>query len=128
MAASPSKIDRLILAIANGESVADAARAADVSLRSAQRYLSTPAAKARIAAIRDRMFAEAVNTLAATAGAAARAMAHLIDSADERVRLAAAKAVLELGPQLNEWSDVAQRLSALERRDQQRYNDEEFAA
>jgi hypothetical protein len=120
MAANASKIDRLILAVAAGESIADAARAADVSLRSAQRYLSRPTAKTRIAQIRDQMFAEAVQTLASSAGAAARAMRELIDSQDERVRLSAARSVLEIGPTLFEFSDVAQRLAAIEEKDRQR--------
>jgi nucleoid-associated protein YgaU len=117
---SPAKIDKLVIALASGSSMAEAADAAKVSLRSAERYASAAEVKSRVAEIRDRMFAQAVHVLANSAGAAARAMRGLIDSEDERVRLAAAKCVLEIGPVLHEYSDLTERLAAIEARDRER--------
>jgi hypothetical protein len=125
---SPAKIDKLVIALASGSSIAEAADAANVSLRSAERYAATGQVKSRVTEIRDRLFSEAVHVLANSASSAARAMRELIDSTDERVRLAAAKATLELGPQLAEFGDVFDRLSALEARDRERDRNEEAAA
>jgi hypothetical protein len=108
--------DALVMALATGLAVADAARRAEVSERTAYRRLFDPQFRRRLAETRSALFAEAVGRLASLAGKAADALGDLLNSERDLVKLQAAKSVLELGPRLREAGELAERLEALERR------------
>jgi hypothetical protein len=85
----------LAVALAGGATVEDAACSAGVSPRTAHRRLADPTFSARVDGLREQMARQAVARLASLGGQAADALAGLLGSEDERVRLGAARAVLD---------------------------------
>ncbi len=88
--------------------------------RSARRWLARPEAKAKLAAARDELFSRAVAVLAGTASEAAETLKRLLASKSEKIQLNAAKLALEIGAQLRDHLEIAERLAALEAKDQER--------
>ena len=109
-----SSDDRLALLIAAGKRVVDAAEEVGVSRRTAYRRHAHPEFRKKIRELRREMFDQALGTLAEAGVQAVGALKFLLGSADERVRLNAAKATLQLGVQLREQLELDQRLAALE--------------
>jgi hypothetical protein len=108
--------ERLAAALAAGRPVPKAAKAAAVSERTAWRRLADPAFRRRVAELRGRMVERAVGRLAdAMADAAARLRKILRESRDERVQVAACRAVLEFGGRLHEQHELLMRIEDLER-------------
>jgi hypothetical protein len=102
--------------LAAGGSVGPAAAAAGVSERTAYRRLADPGFRQRLAALRDELISAALGELTNSASDAVATLRRLLQAGDERVRLAAARAILEQTLRLREAVSVEQRLSALERR------------
>jgi hypothetical protein len=106
--------DALLLALAAGQTVRDAARAAGVGERTATRRVAEPAFLRRVADLRADMVGRALGRMADAMTAAADTLRQLLTARSENVRLGAARSLLELGVKLRESVELEQRLLALE--------------
>jgi hypothetical protein len=107
--------DQLLLALACGATVENAARQVGVSARTAYRRLAEPAFRRRLQALRADMVSRTAGTLTAAASEAVRTLLELLKNpTSPAVRLGAARAVLEIGMKLREMADLEERLAALE--------------
>jgi hypothetical protein len=70
----------------------------------------------RISELRAALLDRAAGRLAATGGKAAATLAGLLASRSDRIKLAAAVKILELGPKLREAGELAKELAELEGR------------
>ena len=105
----------LIAALAGGATVADAARAADVSERTAFRRLQDPAFQERLREAREGTIRRAVAMLAEMGTEAAATLRALLEpTVPPTVRLGAARAALELGARLRENEELSRRVAELE--------------
>jgi hypothetical protein len=87
--------EALLQALAAGLSVPDAARASGLSERTAYRRLGRPDFRARVDAARAELVSATVGRLAALGTATAEALAKLLRSRKETVKLGAARVALE---------------------------------
>lgn len=110
----PSGDDELVLALAAGVSVAEAAGRAGVGERTAYRRLLDADFRRRVSEARGRLFDEALGRLANIATKAADTLERLMESDKPSVALGAARSVLELGPRLREAVELEERLCYLE--------------
>jgi hypothetical protein len=104
----------LLVALAGGRTVREAARAAGIGERTATRRLADPAFRRRLAELRAEMVEQALGRAAKAMSAAADTLRKLLQAQRESVRLGAARALLELTPRLRESVELEQRLLALE--------------
>src|SRR4051812_49841237 len=101
------------LALASGRTVTAAAKRARVARRTAHGWLANePAVAARVRHYRRELFGRASSRLCALGGRAAGVLGKLLGDADPKVRLAAAKAVLDAVPRLLEATELEGRLVA----------------
>lgn len=107
------KREAAAFSLAAGRTVKVAADKACVSERTLFYWLTEEEFRARVNEVRGELFTRAVGTLCRVSGAAARELGRLLKSEDEKVRLAAAKAVLEIAPRLRETADLAGQLDEL---------------
>ena len=109
--------ESLLMALACGATVDNAARQAGISKRTAYRRLADPAFGRRLQQMRGDMVSRTAGTLTAAAGEAVRTLLELMKNpTSSAVRLGAARAVLEIGMKLREMADLEARLAALEQR------------
>jgi len=109
--------DRLLLALACGATVEQAARQCGLSESTAYRRLAEPDFRQRLQQIRGDMVQRTAGTLTAAATEAVRTLLDLQKpAAPPPVRLGAAKAVLEIGMKVREAAELEERLAALEER------------
>jgi transposase-like protein len=107
--------DALLLALACGASVDQAARQCGLSPRTVYRRLAEAEFRRRLQALRADMVSRTAGTLTAAASEAVRTLLELLKRpASDAVRLGAARAVLEMGMKVREVADLEERLSALE--------------
>jgi hypothetical protein len=109
--------DALALALAAGDSIADAAGKAGLSERTVYRRLADPAFRQRTQTLRGEMIGRALGRMAdgmAEAGDVLRTL--LGPDVPPSVRLGACRAMLELGVKLRDSVELESRLSALEAR------------
>ena len=107
--------DALLLTVACGASVDQAARQCGLSVRTVYRRLAEADFRRRLQALRSDMVSRTVGTLTAAATEAVRTLLELLkSSASDAVRLGAARAVLEMGLKVREAADLEERLAALE--------------
>src|SRR5262245_12875208 len=106
----------LVLALAGGHTVRDAARLAGVGERTATRRVADGAFRRRVADLRAEMVARAAGQLADGMAEAAATLRSLLQAESEPVRLAAARAILEIGNRLREAVELEARLQAVEAR------------
>jgi hypothetical protein len=104
----------LLLALAAGRTVRDAALAAGVGERTATRRVADPAFRRRVAELRAEMVGRALGRMADGMTEAADTLRLLLAARGESVRLGAARALLELGAKLRESVELEQRILALE--------------
>jgi hypothetical protein len=104
----------LIAALAGGASFRDAARQARVSERTVTRRMADDEFRLQVSHARARMIDRALGLLSHAAAQASGTLWTLLSSSDERVRLAAARSILEIGPRLREQVDLEERLARLE--------------
>jgi len=103
------------LALASGESNADAAKAAQVTTRTVTRWKADEVAFAdRIEDLRSEMLTEAAGLLAHATTAAAARLAEIIEVGEERHALSAAKTVLEMASRYLDDQTQECRISDLE--------------
>ena len=107
--------EALLLALACGATVENAARSAGLSLRTAHRRLGEPGFRERVQVLRSDMVERAAGMLTAASLEAVKTLLVLQEAAQPAgVRLGAARTVLEQGSKLREVADLQKRLSAWE--------------
>jgi hypothetical protein len=105
----------LLLALAGGQTVRDAARAAGIGERTASRRLVDPDFRQRVGELRADMVQQALGKMADGMAEAADTLRQLLHAKSESVRLGAARSLLELGVKLRESVELETRIAALER-------------
>lgn len=110
----PAGDDELILALAAGATVRDAAEQAGIGERTVYRRLADTDFRRAVNDARGRLFDAALGRLANLASEAADTLGRLMKSDKPTVALGAAKAALELGPRLRELTELEDRLARLE--------------
>jgi hypothetical protein len=108
--------DALVLALASGQTVRDAACAAGVGERTATRRWADPDFRRRVARRRAELAARAAGQLADGMAEAALTLRRLLAADAESVRLAAARSILEVGHRLRDAVEVEERLREVEER------------
>jgi len=117
MASKPRKKaeDALLLVLACGATVENAARQCGLCERTIYRRLEDPAFAQRLKQLRADMVQRTAGSLTAASGESVRTLLELQKpSAPPAVRLGAARSVLEIGIKMREAADLEERLSALE--------------
>ncbi|BBO31956.1 hypothetical protein [Lacipirellula parvula] len=104
----------LILALATGSSVREAAALSGFSERTAHRRIGEPGFQQRVSSTRDELWGKAVGKLASVAATAVTTLEELLGCDDAKVRLGAARAILAVSPQLRECIEHERRLTELE--------------
>jgi hypothetical protein len=104
----------LLLAMAAGQTVRDAARSAGIGERTATRRVADPDFRRQVGELRSEMVARALGKMADGMAEAAETLRALL-ALDTRptVRLGAARALLELGVRLRESVELAAEVQAL---------------
>lgn len=106
--------DALLLALACGATVENAAHQCQLSERTIYRRLADPAFRKQLDALRADMVQRTAALLTAGLEAVKTLLALQKDTQPVGVRLGVAKAVLELGVKLRESSELLARITALE--------------
>ncbi len=107
----------LLLALACGATVENAARKAGVSERTVYRRLAEPEFRRQLTDLRTDMVQRAAAMLTAASMEAVKNLVALQNpSISAAVRLGAARSILELGTKLRESAGLEERLAALEQR------------
>jgi hypothetical protein len=106
--------DALLLALAAGKTVRDAARLAGIGERTATRRVADPAFRRRVAEMRADMVSRATGQLVEASTKAVDTLEALLTAQAESVRLGAARSILELGSKLRDNVEFGERLAALE--------------
>ncbi len=104
----------LILALASGASVREAAKRAGIGASTAYRRTRDPEFKRRVTEARDQLFDRAVGLLADAAHDAIKTLRELLSSSSPSAQLGAARAILEHGPKLRDQVELENRITALE--------------
>jgi transposase len=104
----------LIAHLAAGVSPAGAAKLAGVSEATAYRRLATPAFRQRVEDARAELWKRAMSVLSKSAVEGAIVLRRLLRSDDAKIRLAAAKIVLEQGLRVRDQVELAGRVAVLE--------------
>jgi hypothetical protein len=106
--------EQLILALAAGGGVVDAARVAQVSERTVRRRMQDPAFRERVRSMRAELVTRAVGRLSVLGCKAADGLNDLMGSSREQTKLGACRATLEYLFRGSELVEIEQRLQALE--------------
>jgi hypothetical protein len=114
---TPAGEDELILAVAAGARVREAAERAGIDERTAHRRLADANFRRAVSEPRGRMFDAARGRLAALASKAVETLQRLMESDKPSEALGAAKVVSELGPRLRESTEFEERINRLEEDD-----------
>jgi Skp family chaperone for outer membrane proteins len=112
---TPAGDEELILALAAGASVREAAERAGVDERTVHRRLADADFRRAVSQAWDRMFDAARDRLAGLASKATETLQRLMESEKPSAAAGAAKTVLELGPRLRKVAEFEERLSRLKK-------------
>jgi hypothetical protein len=104
----------LVIALAGGASVREAAEASGLSERTIYRRLEDPAFRQQVQDVRGEFVRQAVGRLAAASTEAVATLRALLNADGESARLGAARSILELGSKLRESLELEARIAALE--------------
>lgn len=107
--------DALILALAAGQTVAEAARSAKLSERTAYRRLAEEGFAEQVREARSRLFSQTLGRLLEANTAAVNTLRALLDAASEMARLGAARSILELCLKVRQTTETDARLAEVER-------------
>jgi hypothetical protein len=113
------KQEAAALALARGGTQEEAARSAGCGLRTLKTWVNLPGFVVRVRALRSAMTDRAVGELADGMADAARGLRKLLSAKSETVRLGACRAMLELTVKLREATELEERITALENRNEQ---------
>lgn len=115
------KATLLLIALASGGTVEDAAKEAKMGTRTAFRHLQKPDFQRQLSQLRGQMQAQAMGMLAKSSSVAATTLEDLMaEKHPPTVRLGAARAILDLGGRLREQGEVEARLTAIEQAEEER--------
>ncbi len=117
---TPKGEEELILALATGATVREAAERAGGDERTAHRRLADADFRRAVSEARGRLFDAARGRLAGLASKAVETLARLMESDKPSEALGAAKVVSELGPRLRESTEFEERINRLEQNEQKR--------
>jgi hypothetical protein len=106
----PPRWDIAAVRLASGSTVVDAAAAAGVTRRRVYAWLRQPAFNRRLQAIRDQVLSESIGRLVGSCAAAADTLRSLLDGADPRLQLSAARAIIAAAIKGREHVDGEARL------------------
>ena len=108
---------RFVVALFAEPTILDAAKAAGVSERTAHRYVRDPDVKRALSEALDNLLGDVTRQTVAAMGAAVRTLAALHQAGDipPGARVSAARAILGSGLTMREAVDLAQRVTELER-------------
>lgn len=104
----------LALALAGGQTIAAVADQFGLSRRTIELRLADPAFRRLVAEFRGQLIATALGYLAENMTRAARAIADLLDSPQEHIRLRAARVMFSVGLRLRDSVDLGDRVRELE--------------
>jgi hypothetical protein len=104
----------LVARLASGLSPAGAAKLAGVSEATCYRRLADPSFRQRVEAARASFWERALGILSKGAAESATVLRRLLRSDDGRLKLQAAKVLLDQGIKVRDQVDIEQRLAALE--------------
>lgn len=112
---SPGKAAQAALALAQGKSMREAAQAVGVNEKTVRRWARGAKFRARVEALRAELTDQTLNRLAVCSSAAVAELARLMtSSANDSVRLGAARAILDKFPIMSEYFQLAERVRRLE--------------
>jgi putative ubiquitin-RnfH superfamily antitoxin RatB of RatAB toxin-antitoxin module len=111
---TPAGEQELILALAAGATVREAAEKSGIGERTVYRRLAEAAFRRAVKEARGRMFDSAVGQLAGLTSKATETLQRLMESDKPSEALGAAKAVLELGPRLRRATELEERICGFE--------------
>ena len=107
--------DRLLILLASGSTVRDAAQQCDIGETTVWRRMRDATFIGELNRLRGELWNSAMGKLTAASGKAVDRLVTLVDDADsDAVRLSACKSILELGTKLRDSIEFAQRLELLE--------------
>ncbi|MFL5342539.1 MAG: hypothetical protein ACJ8F7_20525 [Gemmataceae bacterium] len=102
------------MAVATGTTLDAAAEQGGVCRRTMERRLADAEFRRLVANLRAELIARALGRMADNMTRAADALVAILDDADPRLRLRAARALLTLGPRLRDSVDVSDRIRDVE--------------
>lgn len=108
--------DRAALVLATGGTTKLAAAKANVSVRTVQKWKDLPGFQARVAALREETFRRAADRASGLMGRALVTLGRMLASANEPVRLGAAKAILAASVDLKAAVEAGRLVEELLRR------------
>ena len=108
--------DALIIALASGKTIVEAASASGVADRTVYRRLQDAAFRKLVSDARGEMMGQALGKLADAACRAVQTLEELLAAEAESVRLGSARTILETGSRLRLAIEMESRLLALEER------------
>ncbi|MCA9109368.1 MAG: hypothetical protein KDA52_05445 [Planctomycetaceae bacterium] len=115
--------DALVIALARGETIAEAARVSGWSERTVQRRLDTPYFIQQVRETRSAMVTRASGRLADAAEEAVRTLRDLLTAESESVKLSAAKSILEMTTRFRDAAELEERLTRIEEKINERLNE-----
>jgi hypothetical protein len=104
----------LLVALASGKTVEVAAKESGVTARTVHRRLSQPEFRKAVDDLRGQFIERAAATLAESSTSAATALQRLLKDKNAKVKLQAARAILELATKLRTNVSIEARVRALE--------------
>src|SRR4029079_8703611 len=104
----------LALALAGGQSITEVAEQAGLDRRTITRKLADPAFRCLVAEFRGQLIATALGYLAENMTRAARAIADLLDSPQEHIRLRAARTLIPAGLRVRDSVELADQVRDLQ--------------
>ncbi len=120
---SVGKRAALVLALARGLTVRQAAQEAGVGERTTHRRLDDPEFRRRVSAVRGELMERACGRLSDAATKAVDVLRELLDSDADTTRLAAARTILQQTVALRTAAELEQRIARLEQNEGQHGND-----
>lgn len=117
-----SRQSNFLAVLSSGQTITRAASIARVSKRTSARWMKDPAIRAELARLLDDALAQASHKAASIAVDALAVLADIFNDATmpPGARVAAARAALDSGLKLDERQNLAERLTELERRQNER--------
>lgn len=113
---TPKGEDAMVLALAAGRTIADAADLAGIAVKTVQRRLADPSIRRMISAARAEMVQRAMGSLSDTLAEAVCTLRKLLKAKGDMVKLSAARALLEYSLRFRESIDLEERLTQIEAR------------
>ncbi|MCC7425043.1 MAG: hypothetical protein IT428_32640 [Planctomycetaceae bacterium] len=119
--------DRLIVELAGGKTVAEAAAVAGIGERTVYRRLNDPAFRKCLSDARSAFVEQALAKLAGASGRAVATLVTLLDAEADSIKLGAARSILDAGLKLREAVELEDRIRRLEQANEGDPNDHDRA-